>query len=148
MGNCCIAESPSSFLNLCNCQIPCSFCVRVHYLSSCSCMLLLRPSFSQGHAYKPISHAPCCILRQCITWQYPLPSIVTSCTSALIANTCSSLLLPLVPAHRLPIPTPLYCCILCQHFLTISLFTAVLESPTSVLLNYKLHPVVLLCTLS
>jgi hypothetical protein len=131
-----------------NRQIPCSFCVHVRYLSSCSCTLLLRPSFSQGHAYKPISHAPRRILHQCITWQYPLPSIVTSCTSALLANTRCSLLSPLVPAHRLPIPAPLYCCISCQHFLAISLFTAVLESPASALLNYKLHPVALLRTLS
>jgi hypothetical protein len=62
-------------------------------LSSCSCALLLRPSLSQGHAYNPISRAPCCLLRQCIACQYPLLPIVASCASTLLANTHSSRIL-------------------------------------------------------
>jgi hypothetical protein len=50
-------------------------------------VLLLRSSFSQGRAYNPISRTPRHILRQCITWQYPLPSIVMSRASTLLANT-------------------------------------------------------------
>jgi hypothetical protein len=187
VGNCHIVESPSSSHSLCK--------LSNSLLSLCP-RALLRSSLLQGRTYNPISRVPrhilcqritcqyllpsivtsCTstllantlysrILHQRIAWQYPLLSIVASCTSALLANTHSSLLSPLVPAHCLPIPTPLHCRLSCQRIacqypllsivascasalLAISLFTAILKSPASALLNYKSHPVVLLHTLS
>jgi hypothetical protein len=106
VGNCHIAESPSSFHSLRNHQNPLFFlCLRM-LLSSRSRALLLRPSLSQGRAYNLISCAPHRILHQRMTWQYPLPSIVASHTSALLANTRSTQLPRLVPADCLPYPCP------------------------------------------
>jgi hypothetical protein len=80
-------ESPSSFYSLHNHQNPLFFLCLCTLLSSRSRTLLLRPSLSQGCTYNPISHTPRRIPHQRITWQYPLPSIVTSHASALLANT-------------------------------------------------------------
>jgi hypothetical protein len=124
MGNCRIAESPSSshsFVQSSN-----------SLLSLCPRALLLRSSFSQDRTYNPISCVPHRILRQRIACQFLLPSIVASCTStllantrspsvvtyrtsALLANTRSSLLLHLAPAHCLLIPAPFHRCIPCQY---------------------------------
>jgi hypothetical protein len=120
-------------------------------IASCASALLANTFYSHS-------------LRQHIACQFLLLSIITSCASALLANTRSSLLSHLVPVHCLPITTPLSLHLVSAHHLPNTrsyiaapcastlrakfLFTTILNSSASMLLNYKLHPIAFFRTLS
>jgi hypothetical protein len=80
MGNCHIAESPSNFIVLCNCQTPCHLCIHTCYYLG-----------SLFHKSRLSPNKPCASV------------ITTSSASTLLANSCTLPLSRLVPVHSLQI---------------------------------------------
>jgi hypothetical protein len=158
--NCCIVESPSSFIVLCNRQIPCSLCVQVCYLSSCKLHATtqspLLPPVHPSQKLHSFIVVPCASALLTISCTLPssllLPvhpsqklhsSIIAPCASALFTNSCTQPSLHHLPVHSSPIPAPLCSHILCQCTPRQYLPLSIVASRTSALLAKSLFTAVL-----